>query len=353
MSVNKLSKGTLYFIKENDFLDKSRSNYIKIGLVRGERTTKERIADHQTGNPRELIDHLSLVSPMIDHLETFMHYEFAEYRINGEWFFMTDDQLQVTINRANQIIEEQEETYKSLEQSKKLKNQVSNDKLLNSKDEFLKIWSEMKSRKFECVVLKFQKKLIEEKIRQKLKHNGSIDGIARWNLKGGTEFFNEKQLKLDMPDIYESFLTLEEEKITGSFLFKGTKAIKKEFPSLYEEKQSMESLEIISEQINMKKVVKRDEDLETLHRDFIRLSSESNRKEWDYQKLEVKLKVIVGINAGIEDICTWNRELKSGKKFNKSEFQESHEDIYKRSIHIRPNTVALDIHMFRPYTPMI
>ena len=49
--------GEIYFIGEVDLKSKSHSNYYKIGIVResDERTTVNRLAEHQTGNPRRLI----------------------------------------------------------------------------------------------------------------------------------------------------------------------------------------------------------------------------------------------------------------------------------------------------------
>jgi hypothetical protein len=41
--------GHLYFLSEMDLLRNERTPYIKIGIVKNERTSKERIFEHQTG----------------------------------------------------------------------------------------------------------------------------------------------------------------------------------------------------------------------------------------------------------------------------------------------------------------
>ena len=51
-----LTPGQLYFINEQDIKTGERSNYYKIGIVREsfERDSKDRLLEHQTGNPRKL-----------------------------------------------------------------------------------------------------------------------------------------------------------------------------------------------------------------------------------------------------------------------------------------------------------
>ena len=52
-----LTPGQLYFINEQDIKTGERSNYYKIGIVREsfERDSKDRLLEHQTGNPRKLV----------------------------------------------------------------------------------------------------------------------------------------------------------------------------------------------------------------------------------------------------------------------------------------------------------
>ena len=47
--------GEIYFIKERDRIAGANSSYVKIGMVGDtERGSKERLSEHQTGNPRDL-----------------------------------------------------------------------------------------------------------------------------------------------------------------------------------------------------------------------------------------------------------------------------------------------------------
>lgn len=51
MAKIKLTKGQLYFLREKDYLTGEISRYVKIGLVRNQKETEERISEHQTGKP--------------------------------------------------------------------------------------------------------------------------------------------------------------------------------------------------------------------------------------------------------------------------------------------------------------
>jgi hypothetical protein len=102
-----LKKGSLYLLREQDYLSGNVSRYVKIGLVRDDKETAERIAEHQTGNPRAIFDYKTLESPLVEHLETQLHYRFADKWVTGEWFDLTEKEIKLVIKEAENIIEEQ------------------------------------------------------------------------------------------------------------------------------------------------------------------------------------------------------------------------------------------------------
>ncbi|UCC25287.1 MAG: GIY-YIG nuclease family protein, partial [Gemmatimonadales bacterium] len=96
----KLKPGIVYFLRERDFRTGAFTDYCKIGLVAGERTTEQRVKEHQTGNPRQIHEEVSVETPAVDDLETYMHGRFAPWRVSGEWFHLTADRLQEAIGEA-------------------------------------------------------------------------------------------------------------------------------------------------------------------------------------------------------------------------------------------------------------
>ena len=87
-----LNPGWIYFIREEDYLDRSVGRYVKIGLTA--RTVAIRIAEHQTGNPRREFEATpSNYIELMDYGETYLHHYFAAGRLCGEWFDFDDSFL--------------------------------------------------------------------------------------------------------------------------------------------------------------------------------------------------------------------------------------------------------------------
>ena len=114
MAKIKLTKGQLYFLREKDYLTGEISRYVKIGLVRNQKETEERISEHQTGNPREIYNYCSIESPFVEHLETLIHYRLAEKWIIGEWLDLNENEIEQAIKECKEIIKEDEKKVKKL-----------------------------------------------------------------------------------------------------------------------------------------------------------------------------------------------------------------------------------------------
>ncbi|MFM7681291.1 MAG: GIY-YIG nuclease family protein [Bacteroidota bacterium] len=69
--------------------------------VNKDRTNEARTKEHQTGNPRGIYPVDEIISvPFVERLETHIHYEFNERWISGEWFLLTDTELNTVVDRA-------------------------------------------------------------------------------------------------------------------------------------------------------------------------------------------------------------------------------------------------------------
>ena len=84
-----LTSGEIYFIGEFDLKSGQRTEYVKIGIVRHgakeERTSEDRLLEHQTGNPRRLEIIHTVTTDAVEAIETNLHYRFARHRVYGEW----------------------------------------------------------------------------------------------------------------------------------------------------------------------------------------------------------------------------------------------------------------------------
>ena len=99
--MGKFDPGAVYILNEEDQLSNTRSDYYKIGLVGPTQTVSDRIEkQHQTGNPRKIIDIHSLPSLAPYFVEPHLHKHFASKRVFREWFKFTAKDVQDVIAEA-------------------------------------------------------------------------------------------------------------------------------------------------------------------------------------------------------------------------------------------------------------
>ena len=118
----KVKSGFIYFLREQDVLTGDTFDYVKIGKTDYDRPVSDRIDDHQTGNPRMILDHESFQVSSIDTVETHLHHAFAEYRILGEWFRMDESTLQEAIKEGEKGLKEHQERREGVVQCQKLQH---------------------------------------------------------------------------------------------------------------------------------------------------------------------------------------------------------------------------------------
>ena len=94
--------GTLYIARECDARTGEWGPYVKVGLVRGDRDADPRLREHQTGNPRDIVEVATVASPSVHALETHVHHAFASQRVRGEWFALGEAEVRDALLPAAQ-----------------------------------------------------------------------------------------------------------------------------------------------------------------------------------------------------------------------------------------------------------
>ena len=99
--MGKYDPGAVYILNEEDQSTGARSDYYKIGLVGPTQTVTDRIEkQHQTGNPRKIIDVHSFDSLAPFLVEKHLHNHFRTKCHFREWFKLTAKDLQDVIDEA-------------------------------------------------------------------------------------------------------------------------------------------------------------------------------------------------------------------------------------------------------------
>ena len=339
----------MYFLRERDYLTGEISPYVKIGLVRADKDTATRITEHQTGNPREIIDYKTLQAPFVEYLETQLHYRFSDCWISGEWFKLDDDALASVIAEAERIITEQTTFAPVISKSYELaKFECTKEERQPNEEEKI-LWEKLVDKKLEIDTNSAEKAIVDIKIRMALGSFGGIEGIASVQLKKGGKNFNGNSLSQKHPDLYEEYCTKETKTLSGSFTLKGKKSLKKENSEIHERRAILPSIQLEAKDINFKKLVKRTKNITEDHAEYIELQKHSYILDWEYNCLEAQLKCANDLCRGLTGICGWNRAIREKIGFDKKAFEENHPQIYSEFLESNADSFAVIINSWRAY----
>jgi hypothetical protein len=344
----KLTSGSLYFLKEKDFITNEESPYVKIGLVRGDKETQKRILEHKTGNPRQIIDYFTLEASFVENLETQLHYRFAACWISGEWFLMNQEKLNECIGIAKGIIKEQSNIRAKLSLSYELASQSSNGEIKVASSEDQAIWESLCAKKLQLDEVKAKSDIIENRLRQLMSTHMGIGGVVDFMIKSSSDRFDKKSLEKDHPEIYQSYCSQEEKGVVGSFLLKGNPKLKDVYPELYQSMQDSKfdkphRIEMVEAQIG------RSDEINKIHREYILLQPEVHKYNWEYDMLEAQLKVRVGSHDWIGTLCQWTRKTKVSQSFDSKKFQMEQPKLHAEYMIEGTESYAISVRPYREY----
>ena len=274
MAKIKLTEGQLYFLREKDYLTGDISRYVKIGLVRNQKDTEERISEHQTGNPREIYNYRSIDSPFVEYLETLIHYRFAEKWITGEWLDLDEKEIEIAIKECKKIVQEQKAIKEELEESYSLGDIESSGDVKKSTTIAQVIWEQLISVKLAIDQLNARKIIINHRLKIIMGESDGIDGVVNLVFKDGQTRFKEKEFAEANHELYKKYITKETIKRSGTFTLKDKKTLKKEFPELAQEKKDLKKIEVTASNINRNQKAERNNEVEKLHAEYINLRLE-------------------------------------------------------------------------------
>ena len=214
----KLTPGQLYFINEQDIKTGARTAYYKIGIVRDAegRDSKDRLLEHQTGNPRKLCVVETLNMPAVEYIETNLHYLFARNRVMGEWMEFTPAELQAAIAKANELKTEMEANLPDIQRAEELKKIASSGtKIAPTHDS--QYWFE-EILAFNEVIDTCNNALekYDAYLYEAIEKGVVAPGVAKLQPRSASKKFDANLLKSKYPDLYKKFAKTTSE-VKGSF----------------------------------------------------------------------------------------------------------------------------------------
>jgi len=350
MTEPKLTPGTLYIDRDQDVLTGEWGLYVKIGIVRNNKEASTRNKEHQTGNPRRIHVIFSAESPMVEHLETYLHHTFAFKRVLGEWFLLDDEAVQTqVIPIAKTVIEKQHASLKFFKQKEANKSIASSGISRAPSDSELVLHQQTINAKNSLVILKAKQNIIKNKLMQIAKGTGGICGVLEFQTKITKPSLQKSKLRTDYPDLYSDYETLVLGEPRGQLLIKGRSSLKKLDKELYVETNQMapstlnKSIDIASQK------VKRNSIITNLHQAYLKNLKEIASADWLYESLKANLASKLHNDDEIKGIVTWKRFAQKKSMFDDNSFSKDYPDIYAKYLSSEKVTIASIVGPSRPY----
>lgn len=321
------SLGEVYFLGEIELGSTSRTPFVKIGLVRSNaknRTTEDRLSEHQTGNPRHIVELAVLKTADADRVETLLHKIFASWRVSGEWFDLKKDRL-------DDVLVEGERIVALVAEESDLQSQAKALEIISSEGEKLPSDANSQYVAETTVIAKHGQKLIgatEDRVVTALVAAQSAGrDVGRYiavQNKQKAATFDTAKFKKDHPDIFESFTT---PKVSWSKTFVTVK-----MTDLGLDDTALDpALRDLCTQIEAEATaVETGNSPSKLHMMYLELLQFDARYDLEHRVAEAQLKVLCGTAPGIEGLCTWNRRENAGVSFDKDAFKEQHPDLFAK-----------------------
>jgi len=317
--------GEIYFIRERDRMDGQHSTYVKIGLVKSiERNSEERLLDHQTGNPRDLVLHHKVQTPSPYWVERGLHHRLGRKRVRGEWFLLDLDELQTSIELAETLAGEAFQVVDLITEADRLKDTPSNGTVLPSTDDAYE-WLDQLSRAHAQV------RACEELTNEYGKVFGALTPEQREVVEDEElvviesyihRHFDREGFAGSHPEIYSGFISVEET-VSGQFRPKYIDHLVSELDrdlAQFDSDFRLACQQVLEDTMAFS-------DLAELFRD---LEGRQNAYEWEKKIADARLRVLCGNADEIEGICKWKRVIKEKETFDEEGLQSSHPEEYKK-----------------------
>lgn len=330
--------GEIYFVRETT--DSGFGPFVKIGLVsqKENRSSFDRLKEHQTGNPRVLrIDENQIVkTEAVSMVEAQLHKIFAPQRVAGEWFNLpTEDKVQDAISEAKRLSREIAEIVPIFQDAEKLAKEISTETTIPADEQAITLAAAIADKKGEVSVLEGLEEQIKELLKLAVESGKDVKGAAEVVNVTFKPIFKIDEFKSEHEELYKKYLTVIQ-KWSGPFR---PKARATALGKLSEEFQSQ-----INNLESMISKVSGPAEAYLLNEPQLIITNLKAVAEWEQAIATAKLQLMCCTNSGIDGVCTWNRKFSDPKEiFDEKKFVEENPELYldylaeaKSGTYIRP-----------------
>jgi len=361
MVVTKIDPGQLYIVTELDAATNASTGYYKIGIVRNDRETADRIKKFQTGNPNRVVPFKVFETEAPMFIENMLHAEFAANQVGVEWFKLDSATLKKVVDRAAALKKEYDPKFKTLYQ--KYWATPPNGLLVLSGADLTKA-EKIRDEAYKLCLAKEKADFLRKTAEHQLKaissnHEFGIVGVTDVKITPDKNEFNFSEWKkvatpaqlkkCEKPRKVADDFTLLFTQTGGSHATAGHwKGIFSKEAT--DEATAKSSVPNLTTGLLKPTSLSRSSTIETLHEEYCNRDAEVSLLKKKIQAKEILLMLMCVDHEGIQGICSWNRSPQD---------PEINESLMKKHFHadlVNPKffkaskaKVSVSVHNFRPY----
>ena len=319
--------GELYLLGELDFTTGERTHLVKIGVVKENdeknRSTEKRIKEHQTGNPRQIVELEVLETPRVVRVETLMHQTYAPWRVGGEWFDLSGDRYNEVLRTARSVIADVTAGMATFEKAGELDKIASTGSELVATPESNDLVHQIAVATLAEGVMKAVEDRAIEALASAHDRGVNVGRYITFQMKKRSASFDTARFKKDHPDLYGAF---ESKSPSWSHSFIPVKPVKL---GLDDSVVDPALLQLRDDIFNLADQVEAGATADEMHRKCLEILAYRARYDLDGTAAEDALKALCGTAPGIEGVCTWKRYESERSSFDAEAFKEQHPDLWQ------------------------
>jgi len=309
-----VTHGTLYIMREQDYLSGDLFDYYKIGIVRGEKDVKKRETEHSTANPRKISSIMEIQSPEVQKLETHLHNTYAMHRVSsGEWFFLPGDLVDQVISDAIQLADKlvQLETFRAV--AAEVVKQAHVDPAIQATEEILELGQQLAHLRKQGK----EASAIKAKIVDRMREIAADDDAY-------SHLFKVREVK---------------EAVTwdGASFKKENKEIDAQFRNLVSKKWAPKWLQDFAEDVYAAEMIAEIVALSDpigLHAKYLEFWKVEAQTKWEIDALELQIHTATGTAQSLEGVVEWTEKTTTG--FDKEAFKAAYPELYEKYLVEKP-----------------
>lgn len=311
------SHGTLYIMREQDYLSGDLFDYYKIGIVHGEKDVKKREREHSTANPRKITSIVEIQSPEVQKLETHLHNTYATNRVSsGEWFHLPGSLIDQVISDANRLADRLFELETVRAVATEVVKQAHDAPAIQATKELLELGEQLAY------------------LRQQSKEAGAIK----------TKVINRLREIAADDEAYGYLFKIREVKEAvswdGAAFKRENKELDAQFRNLVTTKWAPKWLQECAEAVYdvslIDEIVELSDPL-ALHAKFLEFWKVEAETKWEIDALELQIHAATGSAQSLEGVVEWAE--KKTTAFDKESFKAAHPELYEKYLVEKPAVI--------------